>query len=85
MAMRTITATQASRSFAALLDGAERGETVVITRRGRRVAVIGPSIAGNGAEVRALVRGGVVDLDFADDVRVARDAVDDQGPAWPPN
>lgn len=83
--MRTITATQASRSFAALLDGAERGETVVITRGGRRVAVIGPSSAGNGADVRALVRGGVVDVDFADDVRAARDAVDDRGPAWPPN
>ena len=83
MTMRTVTATEASRSFAALLNEVERGETVVITRGGRRIAVIGPSTAGNGADVRALLRVGVVDQDFADDVRAARDAVDDQGPAWP--
>ncbi len=33
-----MTATEASRSFAALLDEAERGNTVVLTRGGRRIA-----------------------------------------------
>ncbi|WP_157000848.1 type II toxin-antitoxin system Phd/YefM family antitoxin [Agromyces laixinhei] len=33
--MKTLTATEASRAFAALLDGAERGETVVVTRGAR--------------------------------------------------
>jgi len=49
--VRTITATDASRSFAALLDEAERGQTVVITRGGRRIATLGPASAGNGGAV----------------------------------
>ena len=39
--MRTMTATEASRTFAAVLDEAERGQTVVTTRGGRRIATIG--------------------------------------------
>ena len=34
--VRTVTATQASRSFAALLDEVEQGQTVIVTRGGRR-------------------------------------------------
>ncbi|CAN5116625.1 hypothetical protein BH20ACT5_BH20ACT5_15920 [soil metagenome] len=81
--MRTLTATEASRAFAALLDDVERGQTVVITRGGRRVATIGPATAGNGAEVLALLAAVTPDADFAADVRAARDAVSPQGPAWP--
>lgn len=78
-----MSATEASRSFAALLDDAERGETVVVTRGGRRVAVIGPASAGNGAEVRLLLASGTPDDEFARDVRAARGAVTLEGPAWP--
>ncbi len=77
-----MSATEASRSFAALLDDAERGETVVVTR-GTRVAVIGPASAGNGAEVRLLLASGTPDDEFARDVRAARGAVTLEGPAWP--
>ena len=82
MFMRTVTATEASRSFAALLDEVERGETVVVTRGGRRVASIGPASAGNGAEVMALLSLDV-DEDFAADIAAARGAVTLEAPAWP--
>ena len=82
--MRTITATEASRSFAALLDEVEQGETVIITRGGRRVATIGPAVRGNGAALLALLTSGAAGFDpgFEADVAAARDAVDDQEPAW---
>lgn len=81
--MRMMTATEASRSFAALLDEAERGETIVLTRGGRRVAVIGPASASNGAQVIALLSAGPPDEDFAADVLVAREDVSLDGPQWP--
>jgi prevent-host-death family protein len=81
--MRTITATEASRSFAELLDNVEGGETVIITRAGRRIATVGPAITGNGREVRALIASRPDDDQFAADVMAARDAVVSESPAWP--
>lgn len=81
--MHTVTATEASRSFASLLDEAEQGRTVVITRGGRRIATIGPASAGNGAEFLSLVTSSAVDKDFSADVRAAREAVVLEDPAWP--
>lgn len=81
--MRTVTATEASRSFAALLDEVESGETVVVTRGGRRIASIGPATAGNGADVLALLSDSPPDNDFAADLAAARSAVTLEGPAWP--
>ena len=81
--MRVMTATEASRSFAALLDEVERGQTIVVTRGGRRVAAIGPVSASNGAAVKTLLAGRAVDDEFAADVLAARDAVSLEGPAWP--
>ena len=40
--MRTVNIREARRRLSALIDAAERGETVVITRRGRKVACLGP-------------------------------------------
>ncbi|HUU43530.1 MAG TPA: type II toxin-antitoxin system prevent-host-death family antitoxin [Planctomycetota bacterium] len=40
--MNTINAKQARKQLGELIDAAERGESVVITRRGKRVAEIGP-------------------------------------------
>ena len=78
-----MTATEASRSFAALLDEAERGETIVVTRGGRRIATIGPATAANGREVLALLTGPPIDDEFAADVDAARAAVESEEPAWP--
>lgn len=81
--MRTVTATEASRSFAAILDEAERGHAVVVTRGGRRIATIGPASAANGAEFLALLNTEPTDAYFAADVSAARDAAVLEGPAWP--
>ena len=35
-----------------MLDSAEHGETIVVIRAGRRVAVIGPAPRANGAALR---------------------------------
>lgn len=37
-----------------MLDSAEHGETIVVTRAGRRVAVITPAPRANGAALRAV-------------------------------
>jgi len=81
--VRTVTATEASRSFAALLDEVEQGQTLIVTRGGRRIAKIGPTISGNGAEVLALLKVPNVDDGFAADVLAARESVDSETPAWP--
>ena len=55
--MPEVTATEASRSFADLLDGVEhRGETYTIVRRGRVVAQLEPARAPSGSDVKALLR-----------------------------
>ncbi|MGH3695684.1 MAG: type II toxin-antitoxin system Phd/YefM family antitoxin [Pseudonocardiaceae bacterium] len=46
-----MSASEAARRFSAVLDGAEQGETVVITRGGRRVALIVPAPRANGGVV----------------------------------
>ena len=81
--MKMVTATEASRSFAALLDEVEKGETVIVTRGGRRIATIGPATAGNGAGVLALLRSPNVDKEFAADLRAVRDGALLEVPAWP--
>lgn len=53
----TVSATEASRSFADLLDAVEhRGERFTIVRRGRPVASLGPTAGVTGADVKALLR-----------------------------
>lgn len=52
--MREMTASEASRSFSAVLDSAEHGETIVVTRAGHRVATIAPAPRANGAMLRAV-------------------------------
>lgn len=81
--MRTVTATEASRSFAALLDEVEAGETVVVTRGGRRIASIGPAATGNGLDLLGLLAGSALDEEFAADVAAARHIATLDGPAWP--
>ena len=81
--MRTMTATEASRAFAALLDEVERGETIVITRGGRRIATVGPAAKSSGAQLIELLAAHPVDEGFARDVEEARSTVTLEAPAWP--
>lgn len=81
-----MTATEASRAFATVLDEAERGQTIVVTRGGRRIAVIGPAPRGSGRELKALFHGRPRDLgdDWADDVLSAREVTADKmRDTWP--
>lgn len=43
--MRELTASEASRNFSALLDAIEAGETIIVTRGGKRVATMRPTEA----------------------------------------
>jgi prevent-host-death family protein len=47
-------ASEASRNFSAVLDEAEHGETIVVTRNGRRVALIVPAPRANGSALLSL-------------------------------
>jgi prevent-host-death family protein len=81
-----MTASEASRNFSNVLDRAERGETIVVTRAGRRVALIVPAPRANG---RALLdvfhrwRGNAgIDEKFAANVAAAREAAGEDADPW---
>lgn len=61
-----------------MLNSAERGETIVVTRAGRRVAMIAPVPRSNGAALRAVFdrwRGNpALDDAFESNVHAAREA-----------
>jgi prevent-host-death family protein len=48
--MRSVTAREANQSFSRILQEAERGGTVVITRRGQPVAMLSPYRVERGEE-----------------------------------
>lgn len=55
--MPEVSATEASRRLADLLDGVEhRRERYTIVRRGRAIATLEPSTAATGAQVKDLLR-----------------------------
>lgn len=70
-------ASEASRNFSAVLDEAEHGETIVVTRNGRRVAMITPAPRANGKSLREVFRRWQdhtgLDAKFEADVTHARD------------
>lgn len=71
--MTEVTATEASRRFADLLDGVEhRGERYTIVRRGRVIAQLEPAIAVSGAETKALLRRHRVDRGWGDELSALR-------------
>jgi prevent-host-death family protein len=55
--MTEISATDAARNFADLLDAVEhRGERITIVRRGKAIAQIEPVPSGRGAQVKTMLR-----------------------------
>jgi prevent-host-death family protein len=78
--MPDITATDAARNFADLLDAIEhRGEHFTIVRRGKPVAQLEPMSRGRGADVKALLRRHRPDRAWAsdlDDVRALLEVED---------
>lgn len=77
--MREMSASEASRNFSAVLDAAEHGETILVTRSGRRVASIAPAEQSNGAALRKVFHrwktNPALDDAFAARVAAARTAV----------
>lgn len=75
--MSEISATEAARNFADLLDAIEhRGQRFTIVRRGRPVAHLGPVARGSGADVKGLLRRHAPDEDWADDLAAVRELVE---------
>jgi prevent-host-death family protein len=54
--MREMNASEASRNFSAVLDCVERGETIVVSRAGRRVAAITPAAVATGVTFNAVLQ-----------------------------
>lgn len=75
--MKVMSASEVSRAFSAVLDEAEHGETIVITRAGRRVATMTATSAATWGSLRAMLVDWVPPVDPAleDDMRAARTAV----------
>jgi len=85
--MKTMTATQAARNFAGLLDAVEHGEAVVITRDGVTVGRFVPERRTTANRLKDALRDNAADPAFADDVAAARmdlrAAFTDEVRAWP--
>lgn len=80
--MPDVTATEAARNFAALLDAIEhRHERFTIMRRGRAVAQLEPVSRGRGADLKELLRRHEPDPDWVTDLAEVRDllSLDDRG------
>jgi len=73
--MVLMTDSEVSRNLASVLDRAAHGETIVVTRGGKRLATIAPAPAANGAVLADFLaeRQGTLDDSFAEDVLGARD------------
>ena len=75
--MSDITATEAARHFADLLDGVEhRGEHYTIVRRGKAVAHLEPISGGRGADVKSLLRRHRPDAAWSKELTELRDLVE---------
>ena len=83
-----MTASEASRNFSAVLDEAEHGETIVVTRNGHRVALIVPAPRANGGALREVFRrwngNPTLDDTFAENVASVREtaSADLDGDPW---
>jgi prevent-host-death family protein len=75
--MPEITATEAARSFADLLDAVEhRGERFTIVRRGKAIASLEPTNKGHGADVKARLRRHRPDSQWSNELAATRSVVE---------
>lgn len=82
-----MTATQAARNFAGLLDAVEHGEAVVITRDGVTVGRFVPERRTTADRLKDALRDHAPDSSFADDLETVRAEMRasfvDQVRTWP--
>jgi prevent-host-death family protein len=85
--MIAVTATQAARNFANILDQVEHGETIVITRDGVPVGRLTPERRTSAERLKAALRDNPADEGFADDLEAAhadlQSAFTDEVRGWP--
>lgn len=75
--MSEVSATEAARSFADLLDAVEhRGERFTIVRRGKAIASLQPVKEGHGGEVKEVLRRHRPDQRWKDDLEAVRSGVE---------
>ena len=75
--MPDVTATDAARNFADLLDAIEhRGEHFTIVRRGKAIAHLEPVTRGLGTDVKELMRRHRPDPDWAAEIDAVRDLLE---------
>jgi len=75
--MSEISATDAARNFADLLDAIEhRGENFTIVRRGKVIAHLEPVSHGRGADVKRLLGEHRADSAWRDDLAAVREIVE---------
>lgn len=75
--MPDVSATDAARNFAHLLDGVEhRGEHYTIVRRGKVVAQLEPVERGHGSDVKELLRRHAADTAWGQDLARIRGLVE---------
>lgn len=71
-----MTATEAARNFAELLDAVEHhGERITIVRRGKAIALIEPISSGRGSEVKAVLGRHSADPDWRGELEALRELV----------
>lgn len=81
--MKEISATDASRGFAEVLDAVEhRGESFLIRRNGRAVARIEPATGASGRAVKELLAASPRDPTWAGELRTLRASLPAEVPNW---
>ncbi|MBI4307025.1 MAG: type II toxin-antitoxin system Phd/YefM family antitoxin [Chloroflexi bacterium] len=71
--MKTLTATEAARKFADLLDSIERrGESYLITRHGRPIARVVPTVKGTGKALKEILERHKPDKDWWREIKETR-------------
>ena len=74
--MKNLTATEAARHFADVLDAVEHDhETFVVTRGGRVVASIGPAVGGGGRGLKKVLLKNRPDAAWRGDLKTLRDTL----------
>lgn len=74
--MRDITATEASKGFADVLDAVEhRGESFTVFRRGRAIATVTPARHSTLGDLRGFLREHTPDVDWSDELSDLRRSV----------
>lgn len=74
--MNELSATEAARRFSDLLDAVEhRGETFVVSRKGRAVAVVSPALPRSGKNLKRFLRKHPPDGAWAAELREMREAL----------